>query len=76
MAEPETIILPMLRDIRAEVKRLSEDMGRQFKHVDQRFDKLENRLESVRQAGIGESVLGRSTRDPFGNRLECIQSER
>ena len=32
MAEPESMIAPMLRDMRAEVKRLSEDMGRQFKH--------------------------------------------
>jgi polyhydroxyalkanoate synthesis regulator phasin len=73
MAEPESMIVPMLRDMRTEIKRLSDDMGRQFKHVDQRFDKVESRLENVRQAGIGESVLGRYAAAEVEERLEQIE---
>ena len=59
MAEPESMIAPMLRDIRADMNKRFDEIGRQFGKVGERFDRLEKGLESVRQAGVGESVLGR-----------------
>ncbi len=52
MAEPENLILVHLRELRAEMK---EGFGK----VDERFDKLEKRIENTKQAAFGEPVLGR-----------------
>ena len=34
MAEPESLILPMLGDLRADMNRQFEEIGRQFRNVD------------------------------------------
>ena len=48
MAEPDNLVLVLLRELRAELER--QDQARQL---------LERRVESLRQALQGESVLGR-----------------
>jgi hypothetical protein len=47
MAEPESMIIPMLRDIRADMNRRFDEIGRQLGKVDARFDRLEQRFESI-----------------------------
>ena len=63
MAEPESMILPLLREIRAEMNRrfevTDEKLTSGFQSVNERFDRLEKKIESVKQAAFGESVLGR-----------------
>ena len=49
MAEPDNLVPVLLRELRA-------DMDQRFAQADTRFDRLEKRLENVRQAAIGESV--------------------
>jgi tetrahydromethanopterin S-methyltransferase subunit G len=66
MAEPENLILVHLREIRIEMK---EGFGK----VDQRFDKLEKRIENIKQAAFGESVLGRYAAAEVEERLEQIE---
>jgi tetrahydromethanopterin S-methyltransferase subunit G len=66
MAEPENLILVHLRELRAEMK---EGFGK----VDERFDKLEKRIENIKQAAFGESVLGRYAAAEVGERLEQIE---
>jgi hypothetical protein len=73
MAEPESMIVPMLRDIRADMNNRFDEIGRQFGKVGERFDRLEKRLESVRQAGVGESVLGRYAAAEVEDRLGQIE---
>ena len=52
MAEPKDLILPMLREMRAEEAAFREEMRSDMAE-------LKRRLENVRQAAFGESVLGR-----------------
>ena len=73
MAEPGSMIVPLLRDIRTDMNRRFDDIGRQFGKVEERFDRLEKRLENVRQAGIGESVLGRYAAAEVEDRLGQIE---
>ena len=47
-------------------------MDQRFAQADTRFDRLEKRLENVRQAAIGESVLGRYAAAEVEERLEPI----
>ena len=65
MAEPDNLVPVLLRELRA-------DMDQRFAQADTRFDRLEKRLENVRQAAIGESVLGRYAASEVEERLERI----
>jgi tetrahydromethanopterin S-methyltransferase subunit G len=77
MAEPENMILPLLREMRAAMDRrfegITSDMQKGFNAVDHRFDGLEKKIESVKQAAFGESVLGRYAAAEVEERLEVIE---
>jgi tetrahydromethanopterin S-methyltransferase subunit G len=66
VAEPDNLVPVLLRELRA-------DMDQRFVQADARFDRLEKRLENVRQAAIGESVLGRYAAAEVEERLEQIE---
>jgi tetrahydromethanopterin S-methyltransferase subunit G len=66
MAEPDNMILPLLREIRAEIN------GR-FDSQDQRFERIEKRLDAMHRAINGESVLGRYAAAEVDERLDDIE---
>jgi hypothetical protein len=59
MAEPQDMIVPLLREMRAEMRTSFERIDRKLDEHDARFDKLERRFDNLREAVNGESVLGR-----------------
>ena len=73
MAEPDNMILVLLREMRAEVNARFDEVHEEFTRVDSRFDRLEKRLENIRQAAFGESVLGRYAAAEVEERLEHIE---
>jgi hypothetical protein len=62
MPEPDNLTLAPLRELRSELDR--QDKAR---------DGLERRFENVRQAVIGESVLGRYAAAEVEERLEKLE---
>lgn len=66
MTEPDNFILKLLREIHEEVKDGFENNG-------QRLDKIEAKIESLKQAMHGESVLGRYATAEFEDRIEAIE---
>jgi tetrahydromethanopterin S-methyltransferase subunit G len=66
MAELENLILVHLREFPAEMKD-------GFSKVDERFDRLETRIENIKQAAFGEFVLGRYAAAEVEERLEQIE---
>ena len=83
MAEPQDMILPLLREIRAEMRAGFEQVDRRFEMIDrkleqhdERFDKLERRFENLRQAVNGESVLGRYAAAEVDERRDAIEKRR
>ncbi|MDF2619625.1 MAG: hypothetical protein K0S00_2284 [Xanthobacteraceae bacterium] len=66
MSEPDNFILKLLREIRAEM-----DASRQENRS--RFDGLDAKIESLKQAMHGESVLGRYATAEFEDRIEAIE---
>lgn len=66
MAEPNDLILPMLREMRAESVAFREEMRSDMAE-------LKKRLENVRQAAFGESVLGRYAAAEVEERIEAIE---
>ena len=73
MAEPDNMILVLLREMRAEMNARFEEVREEFSRVESRFDRLEKRLENIRQAAFGESVLGRYAAAEVEERLERIE---
>jgi len=72
MAEPDNMILVLLREMRAEMNARFEEVREEFSRVESRFDRLERR-ENIRQAAFGESVLGRYAAAEVEERLERIE---
>jgi polyhydroxyalkanoate synthesis regulator phasin len=66
MAEPENQTLRILRDIREAIKAAE-------KKSDKRFDAIESRLDNIRQAMNGESVLGRYAAAEVDERLDALE---
>ncbi|WP_132254772.1 hypothetical protein [Methylobacterium segetis] len=73
MAEPQDMILPLLREVRGDVGEIRAAMREGFTRVDARFDKLERRFDNLREAVNGESVLGRYAAAEDEERLEAIE---
>ncbi len=72
MAEPQDMILPLLREIRTEIEDLGRSTERQFESVVDRLERVEGRLGNIREAINGESVLGRYAAAEVEERLESI----
>ncbi len=66
MAEPDNHTLRILQDVRQLVKKLDEK-------VDKNHDELRSRMDNIRQALNGESVLGRYAAAEVEERLEAIE---
>lgn len=73
MADPPDMILPLLREMRAEMQGGFDRMDRKFAEHDARFDKLERRFDNIRQAVNGESILGRYATAEVEQRLRAIE---
>jgi hypothetical protein len=59
MAGPENQTLRVLRDLRDALKALDSKVERGFKSADMRYEEMRSRMDNLRQAINGESVLGR-----------------
>jgi len=73
MAEPEDMILPLLREMRAENlnehKRTRDQMGL----IEKRLAKLEETQASFRQALAADSLLGRLLTGEFEERIIALE---
>jgi hypothetical protein len=73
MAEPADMIIPLLRDMRAEnAARHSQSLER-FTAVEQRLDKLETTLNGFRHALTADSLLSKLVTGEFEERIELLE---
>jgi polyhydroxyalkanoate synthesis regulator phasin len=66
MAEPEHRTLRLLREIRAAI-------GAMDNKIDRNQEELQKRIDSLRQAMLGESVLGRYATAEFDERISALE---
>jgi polyhydroxyalkanoate synthesis regulator phasin len=66
VVEPENHTLVLLRDIRGMIEALETK-------VDRNHEDLKGRIDSVRQAMLGESVLGRYAAAEFEERMAALE---
>jgi hypothetical protein len=71
MAEPEDMILPMLREMRAEMSAGFTRVDARFDTVDRRLIALEAAQASFKQALGADSLLSRLVTGEFEGRIEA-----
>jgi hypothetical protein len=72
MADPENQTLRILRDIRTTLKELDQKTNKRFDALDKDMVGLRTRLDNLRQAMTGESILGHYATAEFDERLESL----
>jgi hypothetical protein len=77
MAEPENHTLRLLRDIRKAIEsldnKLDSKVGALDSKVDRNHEEIKGRVEKLRQAMLGESILGRYATAEFEERLSAVE---
>ena len=71
MAEPEN--QRILRDIRDAIKSMEDRFDNRFEKAEAKADDLRSRIDNLRQAVNGESVLGRYAAAEVEERLESLE---
>jgi hypothetical protein len=73
MAEPDDMIIPLLREMRPEMRERFAESDRRFDAVDQRLVKLSASMETLRQALGADSFMGRLVTSNFEERIEILE---
>jgi hypothetical protein len=76
MADPADMILPLLREMRAENATLHGQTRERLTIVEQRLDKLETTLNGFRQALTADSLLSKLVTGEFEERIELERKVR
>ena len=72
MAEPDNMVLALLRELRQNQDRLEQKIDAGFHGVDSRLGGFEKILQSVRRALHGEIVLGRYAASEVADEIQGI----
>ncbi|KQS63272.1 hypothetical protein ASG39_15345 [Rhizobium sp. Leaf371] len=67
--EPESMILPLLREIRGEIQKQFTEMREEFTEVRQRLDKLESGQKTIRQALTADTMMSKFVTGDFEERI-------
>lgn len=73
MAEPDDMILPMLRETRAENKALHEATVQRLDLIDQRLKKIEQAQVSYGQALTADTLMSKLLTGEFEERIETLE---
>jgi polyhydroxyalkanoate synthesis regulator phasin len=73
MSEPDNFILTLLREIRAEIANTKTEVAENRRETRAGFETVNKKIESLKQAMHGESVLGRYASAEFEDRIEAIE---
>ena len=74
MAEPADIIVPLLREMRGEMREQFGQVNSRLDVVDRRLKKLEEAQVSYRQALTADSLPSKLVTGDFEERIEALES--
>lgn len=75
MAEPKDMVIPMLKELRDEMRQGFAAVDKRFAQVDQRLERIEKRQEAQKDAFTGESILARYATKEVEERLTALERE-
>jgi hypothetical protein len=73
MVDPENMIIPLLREMRAETSAGFAAVDARFAAVEMRLNKVDATLTTFRHALGGDSLLGRILTSEFEERIEALE---
>lgn len=74
MADPEDMILPLLRDMRAENSARHDQTLEKFTAIEKRLDKIEQAQVTYRQALSADSLFSKLVTGEFEQRIEALEN--
>ena len=73
MAEPDNLVLTLVRELRHDMNARFDAIGARFDEVDGQFAVQDKKLEAIREALKSETILGRYVVNGVDDRLEAIE---
>ncbi|GLK66657.1 hypothetical protein [Hansschlegelia plantiphila] len=74
MAEPDNLVLTLLRELRSVMDSRFDAVNTRFDAVDARFAEQDRKLEAIREALKSETILGRYVVNGVDDRLDAIEA--
>jgi hypothetical protein len=71
--EPIDMIIPMLREMRSEIRDLRNDMKAEFGNVRQRLEMVEGEIKNVHKALIADTLLSKLVSADFDGRIAALE---
>ncbi|WP_339765220.1 hypothetical protein [uncultured Hoeflea sp.] len=75
MTEPKDMIIPMLKEMRAEMKTGFDEVEKRFDHVDKRLETIEGRQKSFNTALTADTMLTRLVTGDFEERIGALEKK-
>ena len=82
MPEPEDMVMPMLREMREELRKRFDGVskefsgvGKRFDGVDQRLEKIESAQKSFRHALTADTLMSKFITGDFEERIEALEKK-
>ncbi len=75
MSEPADMIVPLLREMRAENNTRHQDLLGRFDIVEKRLASIESAQQSFKQALSADSLLSRLVTGEFEQRIEALEQK-
>ena len=75
MPEPKDLVVPMLRELRKEMREGFDDTRVQFKVVNQRLDKIEGSQKSFLNALTADTMMSKFITGDFEERIGALEKK-
>ena len=75
MAEPEDMIMPMLREMREEIKRGRTETKRTLEEIRSDIAKLQDGYRSQHSAMVADTLMSKLITGDFEQRIEALEAE-
>jgi polyhydroxyalkanoate synthesis regulator phasin len=75
MADPIDMIMPMLREMRAENEARHGEVLSRFERVERRLDKLEDAQRSFKNALSADTLMSKLVTGDFEERIEALEAK-
>ena len=75
MAEPADMIVPMLRELREDIRGFREEAAGEFKSVNDRLERIEGRQKSFNHAMTADTMLAKLVTGDFEERIEALEKK-
>ncbi len=73
MPEPKDLVMPMLREMRNEIREGFDDSKAEFKVVNQRLEKIEGSQKSFLNAVTADTMMSKFITGDFEERIEALE---